>query len=370
MTNEIHTDPQITEFVTKVMDMAPEAPIFPGTVVAKAPASRKRVASWIWAPLAAAAAVLVIAPIALRGGDGDETAGLPFGSEQVETDTQTPAASTDPILGDDPVLPVIDGERNVLSLTPVVVGPGGTIVIDFSGGRNSPRSDLFWMDRFDYDEQQWFSVWILWSDRSADGARSGATATTSVIVPPLDIVDEGSDTLLLPSELPLGTYRVCIGVTDGDCGVFEISDEQLGSSGPIDTPVDLVRDGVANPSFGMVVLEPSSLSVVLTPAEWLIGPDAVLVARSDGFIGPEEDLPNGFYLRENPEAAVVELDAGPDVLVVLVDAGDPALQRSLSLAEWASELGDRTADDLYPMFFHVIYDADGRLVELTQQYIP
>jgi len=94
MTNETNTDPQITEFVTKVMDMSPEAPIFPETVVAVTPPARRRLAPWMWAPLAAATAVLVIAPIALRGGgDGDEFAGVPVGSGQAVTEENTSDAS-------------------------------------------------------------------------------------------------------------------------------------------------------------------------------------------------------------------------------------------------------------------------------------
>ena len=129
MTNETNTDPQITEFVTKVMDMSPEAPIFPETVVAVTPPARRRLAPWMWAPLAAATAVLVIAPIALRGGDGDEFAGVPVGSGQAVTEENTSDASPDPVI-DLGSLADIEQGRNTLSLDAAAVVPGGTLVVD------------------------------------------------------------------------------------------------------------------------------------------------------------------------------------------------------------------------------------------------
>ena len=105
MTNDIHNDPRIAEFVTKVMDMAPEAPAYPAEVVPAPLLVRRKVAPWLWAPAAAVAVLLAVAPIALRSGGGDETTVLPFGSDQAANDTVSPDASTDPIVGADPVVP-------------------------------------------------------------------------------------------------------------------------------------------------------------------------------------------------------------------------------------------------------------------------
>lgn len=387
MTNETGIDPQITEFVTKVMDMSPEAPMFPETVVAVAPPVRRRLAPWMWAPLAAAAAVLVIAPIAIRGaGDGDEFAGVPAGASQTVAEDDTSGASTDPIIGEDPVVPEVDQARNTLSLDPTVVAPGGTLTVDFSGEENAAiRSDLFWMDRFDYLENQWFAEWIMWSDRSAGGARSAPTASTSVIVPPLDITEEGDDRFLIPIGIPLGTYRLCIGTTDGACGVFEISDEVLSGSPdrPFDGPVEPIDEitvdpafGLVTPSFGHVALDPSNLSVVVTPAQWLIGPDAELVARSDGFIGPDEDLPNGFYLRITPDVSPVEIELSPDFTASVASSEDPSIHIVISRDEWiewmATQIwsGEPIAAGFGGPFMHLTYDQDGLILTVTDQYIP
>ena len=373
MTHDIHSDPQIAEFVTKVMEMAPAPPTFPETVVAVAPAARRGFAPWMWAPVAAAAAVLVIAPIALRGGGDDgDFAGVPVAS-QAATDENTSDASIDPINGGGPVVPEVEQERNTLSLDVAAIAPGGIIVVDFSGGDNAmARSDLFWMDRFGYAERQWFAEWILWSDRSDGGARFAPAASTSVIVPPLYITEDGYDSLLIPTDLPLGTYRVCIGTTHGACGVFEVSDEIVPSSadGPADGPVEPIGIVVAGPSFGRVALAPSNLAVVLTPAEWLIGPDAVLVARSDGFIGPDEDLPNDFYLRMNPSAITVELAVGPDAQVTVTDLADPSVQQVLTFAEWAALLEAQAVGLIGPIFVHLTYDADGSVLTIAEQYVP
>jgi len=241
------------------------------------------------------------------------------------------------------------------------------------------------MDRFDYSKKQWFAEWILWSDRSEGGARSAPTASTSVIVPPLDITEEGDDSFLIPAELPLGTYRVCIGTTDGACGVFEISDEVLSGSpdGPVDGPLEPIGDvtgdpafGLLTPSFGQVTLDPSNLSVVVTPAQWLIGPDAELVARSDGFIGPDEDLPNGFYLRITPDVSPVEIQLSPDLTAAVASADDPSIHKVLNLVEWIDWMTTQTwlvdplIDGVGGPFMHFTYDEDGLTLTVTHQYIP
>lgn len=379
MTNDIHNDPQIAEFVTKIIDMAPEAPMYPDTVVASVPSPRRKVVPWIWAPVAAVAVLLVVAPIAMRGGDGDEASGLPIGSDQAVADTPVSDASTDPIVGPDPVVPSVDSERNTLSLAPVVVAPGGNVVIDFTGDNNAVRSELFWMDRFDYGESQWFADWILWSDRADGGPRSARASSTSVIVPPLGITVPGTDTLLVPTDLPLGTYRVCVGVTDGACGVFEISDEVVPSSGggldPTELPPPDAQDAT-RPAFGQVEFGSNGTVLIVRPAQWLTGPDAVILAREDGFIGPQEDLPNPFYLRMDREVGVIEFEIGPEFRATVLGGEDGTTAVVLTAVEWASWLEasdwlvEPLIDDIGGAFVHLTYDNQGRVMTVVHQYVP
>lgn len=362
-----HNDPQLNRFVTKVMDMAPEPPVYPGTVVVT-PEPRKRFAMWVWAPIAAAVVLVALIPIALMSDDGGEIAATGFTSTTVGTDQ----SNTDAIDSTSPA-PIVEAERNTLVATPSTVAPGSVIEIDFTE-TDTPRSDLWWMDRFDYSQQEWFSEFVLWSDRGQTGMSWAKAAVVTVLIPEPTITDDGPDRLMLPSGIPLGTYRVCTSVSGGPCALLEVSDE--GSPNTTIPPDDgFILDGSFVPEFALVSGVPGDNMIIASPFEFLIGPDADLVAIADGFIADGEVLPNGFYLRPRPDLGDFELEPAPGFRAFVVDPGDASLTIELTFPEWVSWIlpkpGGVPGPDPEPaMYVHLTYDANGRVLTITEQYIP
>lgn len=371
MTNGKHTDPDITGFVTKVMEMTPDAPPYPERVIARETAP-KRLPSWAWAPIGAVAVLLVLVPIAMQG-DSADVPELPFAASPPTADEDHAA---DNVINAPNVVPDVEAERNTLVFTPAVVAQGGELLVDFNGANNMPRSSLFWMDRFDYDEQQWFSEWILWSDRCDDCPSFAYAAAITVLAPEPDVVIDGTDRLTLPTDLPLGTYRVCVGAGDGGCGVFEISDE--GSDLPREPTIisedpltEVPFQGAPGPEFGAVFATVGSDMIVVAPYEFLIGPDADLVAIADGFIGEGEELPNGFYIRPIPDGVQVELEPSDGFEALVVNPADSSAQITLDFAGWVDWYQTNGGpDDGQGMWMYLTYSQDGKISTLTEQYVP
>ena len=362
-----HNDPQLNQFVTKVMDMSPEPPVYPGTVVATLE-PRKRFATWMWAPVAAAVVLVALIPIAIRAGDGAEIAATGLTSTTAGTDQ----ANTEAIDNTSPA-PTVGAERNTLVAIPSTVSPGSVIEIDFAG-INTPRSDLWWMDRFDYSQQEWFSEFVLWSDRGDTGMSWAQAAVVTVLVPEPTITDPGPDRLGLPSGIPLGTYRVCTSVSGGPCALLEISD-----AGVPDTTIppsdDPIRDPSSAPDFALVTAVPGDATIIATPFQFLVGPDADLVAIADGFIAEGDTLPNGFYLRPQSQLGDFELEPAAGFRAFVVDPEDPSLTIELTYQEWVSWVLPKPAgipgsDPEPAMYVHLTYDVSGRVLTITEQYIP
>jgi hypothetical protein len=363
-----HNDPQLNQFVTKVMDMSPEPPAYPGTVVA-APETKKRFPTWTLAPVAAALVLFALIPIGLRSGDGgDESALPPISSTTVGSDL----ANTEAIDNTSPA-PTVDAERNTLTATPSTVAPGSVISIDFTG-TDTARSDLWWMDRFDYAAQEWFSGYVMWSDRGETGMSSAEAAVVSVIIPEPNLTDGGPDRLTLPVGIPLGTYRVCTSISDGPCALLEVSDEAAPNT-TIPSNDEVIVDEVHTPEFALVHAVPSDATIIATPFAFLIGPDADLVAIADGYIAEGETLPNGFYLRPQPTFGDVELEPSAEFKAFVVDPSDASLAIELSFDEWVAWVlpkpgGTPASDPDSAMYVHLTYDSDGRVLTITEQYIP
>jgi hypothetical protein len=81
--------------------------------------------------------------------------------------------------------------------------------------------------------------------------------------------------------------------------------------------------------------------IMVDEAEMLSGEEAVLAARQDGVIGPDEDLPNDYYIRD-PDGSTVELTVAPDVVVTLqacYEDGECVTTEQVDLATWSVLLG-------------------------------
>lgn len=368
MTNldDSQNDPTINQFVTKVMEMAPEPPAYPGVVVATEEPAR-RFPAWVWAPVAAVLVLAVIVPIALRSGNGD---GITAAGVTSTTIQQTDLAGAESIDTVSPA-PAVESERNVLVAAPTTVGPGGLVEIDFTGERVQARSDVFWMDRFDYSEQAWISEFVLWSDRSEGGMSSAASAVVTIAVPEPTITEAGVDRVTIPTGLQLGTYRVCVALVTSTtpCVLLEVSDASVPNT---TIPPQVVGEpGPFTPDFGLLAALPGDGTLIATPYQLLIGPDADRVAIGDGVIEDGETLPNGFYLKPMLGGSAVELEPAPGFVAVVLDPGDPSVEIELSFDEWVSWVqpkpGAASVGDLYAF---LEYDTDGRVTAITQQYVP
>jgi hypothetical protein len=381
MTHDKHKDTDIAGFVTKVMEMAPDAPAYPEPAIVSETAKR-RMPSWAWPPVAAVAVLLVVVPISMRGGTSNVPE-LPFtAAPQTESGDQ----STDLVIDDPAVIPDVEAERNTLvfgdqnPVGPVTISQGGQLLVDFTGENNKARSALFWMDRFDYAGQQWLYEWILWSDRCDDCSQfvhaiTINAATITVLTPEADVVIDGFDRLTIPTDLPLGTYRVCVGAGDGGCGVFEVSDEGSGVPGELvpisaEPPTEVPFPSDPTPEFGAVALTPEAGVIVVTPHQFLIGPDAALIAIADGFIGEGEELPNGFYIRPILEGIEIELEIAGDFEAFVVDPTDPDEQITLDFADWVDWFQTSGGPQAQTIWMYLTYTEDGKVSSLTEQYTP
>ena len=121
--------------------------------------------------------------------------------------------------------------------------------------------------------------------------------------------------------------------------------------------------------------------IVADYVEWLVGEEALLAAREDGEIGPEEDLPGDFYIRtRNPRLRTLELsdsavfvlqacyqDEGPCVVQEAVDletlgmlSADPESGYDL-VGWWWYGLGE--------LPFSLTLDGDS-VIQLSELYVP
>lgn len=117
-------------------------------------------------------------------------------------------------------------------------------------------------------------------------------------------------------------------------------------------------------------------TLTVDPAEFLSDEEAVSAAREDGEIGPGEDLPNPFYLR-NPDAEQIRLAVAPGFEVTLVDhrGTRPGTVDATTLA--ALFAGDADASWVYGWFDGpvqqmpmVLEVAGGEVVRADQRYLP
>jgi hypothetical protein len=116
------------------------------------------------------------------------------------------------------------------------------------------------------------------------------------------------------------------------------------------------------------------------PAEFLDEEAGLAVARADGAIGPNEDLPDPFYIH-NPAVEDLRLQVDPSAqfhLLAYDSTGTPLLEKTLSYEElahlWATgddkelmSAGFGSYDDGLPMYLTV---SGGRVTGGREQYVP
>jgi hypothetical protein len=167
------------------------------------------------------------------------------------------------------------------------------------------------------------------------------------------------------------TVAACVSVADETTLTTQVS-----STTTQTTEAATLPDGTY---FGFVRgVEQTAL--VFDPAEWFGNEEADAAARADGVIGPTENMPNPFYIR-NPVEDNLRLEVTPGAgftLLAYDDTGAPTVEKSVTYAELAqlwttSEQGDiffsETSWDEFGLPVHLTIFA-GKVAGGTEQYIP
>jgi|GEM_PF-2455758 len=124
-------------------------------------------------------------------------------------------------------------------------------------------------------------------------------------------------------------------------------------------------------SFGFIRFFDAT-ALYVDPAEFFGEEAAVKAARKDGEIGPHEDLPNPFYIR-NRSTAIVRVPVSAGLRVRVID-NQEATEHSITTAEFASlYCGEARPDWLYsnPEDLPVnLTITNGEVVKVEEQYVP
>jgi hypothetical protein len=134
-----------------------------------------------------------------------------------------------------------------------------------------------------------------------------------------------------------------------------------------------VPDGV---HFGFVT-QVTEDSMEFIPAEWFSGDAAVEAARADGFIGPDDELDDPYYIRDSDSnLATLEVDPAAQFTLNVAGSTGDLVGKTVSITQlaqlWA---GDDDGSVYYagfpaeslPMDLTV---SNGRVTEGTEKYMP
>lgn len=128
-------------------------------------------------------------------------------------------------------------------------------------------------------------------------------------------------------------------------------------------------------------VDPVERTVVADYVEFLTGDEATTAAREDGALGDDEDLPGGFYLR-NEDAELQTLDLGDPEVVVLqacfTDDGPCVVEQAVDIDGWVELLTDpQLAEERFGWVWYGGGSAPYRLtlkdnviVQISEQYLP
>jgi hypothetical protein len=124
--------------------------------------------------------------------------------------------------------------------------------------------------------------------------------------------------------------------------------------------------------FGAIVgIDPSALSVDLDLAQFFGLEDGIAAAREDGVIGPNEDLPNPFYVRNLHERRTLGISADAQVIVLGYDAEGSTLMTPVSLEEFVLFWRTGPASGAWTDALYYWFSPSAGVVDrIEAQYIP
>jgi len=140
----------------------------------------------------------------------------------------------------------------------------------------------------------------------------------------------------------------------------------------------IVDPGLEEQFAFIVSVDFDARTVTADFAEFLGEEEAVQAAREDGAIGPDESLPNPYYIRNaDPQTQVLALAEVP-VIMLLAASEDGVYLRSVDEGTWADLIADpESAHDLVGWGWYggghlpcwLTLD-DGIVVQVSEQYLP
>lgn len=202
-----------------------------------------------------------------------------------------------------------------------------------------------------------------WVDRPASVTVAGTSA---------DVLDDpyaGVSTFEASLQLDSGDHAIDITAVDAN----ETQDSVL---------LTVVVDPALERQIAYVQdVDAASRTVVADYVEFLTGDDAASAARADGAISDDEELPNGFYLRNrNPRLRTLPL--GDPAWIVLQachpDNGPCVVEESVDIDAWIGFLADPESAPARHSWHWYGYGTapywltiqDGVVVHVSEQYLP
>jgi hypothetical protein len=116
----------------------------------------------------------------------------------------------------------------------------------------------------------------------------------------------------------------------------------------------------------IVAIDAPVSAIEIDLAEMLTGEEAIAAAREAGVIGPDEDLPNDFYVRDLDDA-VHHVGIDRDAVVELVDCTAACQLVEVTLADFLAERAVPFNAE-YALFEITI--TDGRVTAVSEIYLP
>ena len=142
-----------------------------------------------------------------------------------------------------------------------------------------------------------------------------------------------------------------------------------GSVAPTGDPSPSPAD---NRLFGAIVgIEPGPLTVDVDLAHMFGLEDGIKAAREDGVIGPNDDLPNPFYIRNLHERRTLRIAPDATVTVLGYDAEGNTQMTPIPLGEFVSLWRTGPASGTWiDALYYWFSPADGVVDRIEAQYIP
>jgi len=124
--------------------------------------------------------------------------------------------------------------------------------------------------------------------------------------------------------------------------------------------------------FGAIVgIDPSALTVDVDLAQFFGLEDGIAAAREDGVIGPNEDLPNPFYVRNLRERRTLGIAPDATVIVLGYDADGNTLMTPISREEFVLFWRTGPASGAWTAAaYYWLSPADDVIDRIEAQYIP